>query len=416
VGLREFNFDGVLPPNCSQKFTYETTCRSLVCDLLNGLNATALVYGQTSSGKTYTMFGAEDSFFGRETEASGIVSRACIEIFQAIQHRRQECGIEAQVAISYVEIYGDRISDLLKNGARCGHSKAAAQQYVLQGAAERVVENLDDIKAALVLGETCKRRAATAMNDRSTRAHSIFILSLRQTKVLTGVSRTSKLFLADLGGSEQVKKSLADVNAGAHRHNNESNTEFSAGFELGDRMREAVYINLGLLALKKCIEALNQGNNYVPYQDSKLTMLLSAGLGGNSKTAVIVCSRLESSYLQETVTTLRFGEKCSMIENQISSEDIMLANILKDLDQQIRELEALIVQKERWELVEDRREDVLAEDGTMEKAVGGIERRTVTRLVGAESERKVLEALLKKRAQFIGTALQDGELEVSLLY
>lgn len=162
------------------------------------------------------------------------------------------------------------------------------------------------------LGEAQKRRAATAMNDRSTRAHSIFILTLKQrmhhsvadvssSKARAGVevvgetdedahritTITSKLFLADLGGSEQVKKSK--VNGGGSKKypargesdvaNNEEELKqeeeeeggaggavFSTGFEMAERMREAVYINLGLLALKKCIEALNAKSSYVPFQ------------------------------------------------------------------------------------------------------------------------------------------------------
>ena len=147
------------------------------------------------------------------------------------------------------------------------------------------------MRRLLQIGEAQKRRAATALNDRSTRAHSIFILTLKQRLLRDSQSYseievegsglttlTSKLFLADLGGSEQVKKSK--VEAGkfksrlANNNNNEELSEaeardqalYSTGFEMAERMREAVYINLGLLALKKCIEALNSKCSYVPYQ------------------------------------------------------------------------------------------------------------------------------------------------------
>lgn len=158
------------------------------------------------------------------------------------------------------------------------------------------------------MGEAQKRRAATALNDRSTRAHSIFILTLKQrrrcsstcdashsnTEIETGVDATvttltSKLFLADLGGSEQVKKSKVDAGQtkkyparGDSKSTDDVDEEeeekeyissqerdealYSTGFEMAERMREAVYINLGLLALKKCIEALNAKSSYVPYQ------------------------------------------------------------------------------------------------------------------------------------------------------
>ena len=169
------------------------------------------------------------------------------------------------------------------------------------------------------MGEAQKRRAATALNDRSTRAHSIFILTLKQRRhtssidddnadadtdadtdgevtagsgaPMTTTTLTSKLFLADLGGSEQVKKSqvevgkskkypaketdatVTDLKASANSDADDENDRkerdqalFSTGFEMAERMREAVYINLGLLALKKCIEALNAKSSYVPYQ------------------------------------------------------------------------------------------------------------------------------------------------------
>lgn len=96
---------------------------------------------------------------------------------------------------------------MLRSGARCGQSKVAAQRYVLTGAVEQSVVSLAEIMHLLRVGEDQKRRAATMMNERSSRAHSIFILSLSQTNLATGVQRTSKMFLADLGGSEQVKKS-----------------------------------------------------------------------------------------------------------------------------------------------------------------------------------------------------------------
>lgn len=155
-------------------------------------------------------------------------------------------------------VYGDTVTDLLKFGQRCGHSKVAAQQYVLSGAAEQRVSTMSDICALLQLGEEQKRRAATAMNDRSTRAHGIFILTLKQRDFSSDISMTSKLFLADLGGSEQVKKSqvapgqtrtypnLGPSNATeVPEIDNSSVPVFSTGFELGERMRETVYINLG---------------------------------------------------------------------------------------------------------------------------------------------------------------------------
>lgn len=404
VGLREFSFNGVLPGNVSQKHTYDVSTKRLVVDMLNGFNATAIVYGQTGSGKTYSMFGRDDAaIFGSNQEGKGIIPRACEEILTAMKQRKEVNNIDSVLSLSYIEIYGDQVSDLLRFGARCGQSKVAAQRFVLNGAAEKVVTSMEEIFELLQVGEQQKRRAATAMNDRSTRAHSLFILTLKQSKPNTSVTLQSRLFLADLGGSEQVKKSQVD--AGETRIG--LNDQFSLGFQMATNMREAVYINLGLLALKRCIEALNNRSHHVPFQDSKLTMLLSEGIGGNSKTSIIVCANMDPVQSTETIASLRFGERCALIETSARNNATVLAGILADLDEKIAKLEQDILLKERWELRAENREDQLAEEGTIESALGGKEIRTTAMVVGAEEERKQLAALLLQRAQFTGSLTDD---------
>jgi hypothetical protein len=379
----------------------------------------------------------------------GLVYRACDAIIHAIDSRRS-LGIEADLTVTYVEIYGDTVSDLLRNGQRCGHSKTAAHQFVLSGAAETAVYGMDDIVKLLKIGEDQKRRAATAMNDRSTRAHGLFILHLKQRDLSSDVTISSKLFLADLGGSEQVKKSQVEPGkskrfplnhraaaataatttggppddqqslmtnpspdplastASSFTGASEGETEdqsvvtFSTGFELGDRMRETVYINLGLLALKKCIEALNNRQPYVPYQDSKLTMLLSAGLA-HGKTSVIICNSSDCHHINETIASLRFGEKCSQIEMEVRNNATVLESMLLNIDHEIEELEKAIIRKERWEVIQEKRSDPLAEEGTVEAGQGGIEKRSVTVLVGAEDERNRLDELIQQRADLTGS-------------
>lgn len=149
--------------------------------------------------------------------------------------------------------------------------------------------------------------------------------------------------------------------------------------------------------------ALNNRALYTPYKDSKLTMLLSAGLGGNSKTSVIVCANMDPAHASETVATLRFGEKCALIETSARNNATMLAGVLAALDAQIAALEKEIESKERWEGRNEQRADTLAEEGTVEMAAGGVEIKKVYMLVGAEEERKQLEQLLIRRAKFIGS-------------
>ena len=122
---------------------------------------------------------------------------------------------------------------------KCGHSKVAAQRFVLTGAAERSVENISELTEVLKVGDAQKRRAATAMNERSSRAHSLFILSLKQTALDTGVVVNSKLFFLDLGGSEQVKKSkVNDSASGRNVANITDHGSNTTGYQFGERMRK----------------------------------------------------------------------------------------------------------------------------------------------------------------------------------
>lgn len=135
-------------------------------------NGKFLIFPSAGSGKTYSMFGAHATAAATAhpsattststytpvavLEGRGIVPRACEEIFTAVQQRRRQNGIDSEISVSYVEVFGDEVSDLLKRGARCGHSKVAAQQYVLSGAAERVLLSMEDVQEVLETGE-CQR-------------------------------------------------------------------------------------------------------------------------------------------------------------------------------------------------------------------------------------------------------------------
>jgi hypothetical protein len=172
-----------------------------------------------------------------------------------------------------------------------------------------------------------------------------------------------------------------------------------------DAMREAVNINLGLLALKKCIDALNSNATYIPYQDSKLTMLLSEGLGGNCKTSVIICASMDTAHTTETVSTLRFGEKCAKIEKDVDNKSSVMEGVLRKLDEDIKRVEEVIKAKERWEVIERVRDDENAIQGTSEALRKEVVKETV--LLGAEVERKELEELLMRRYEFTGRSLDE---------
>jgi hypothetical protein len=268
IGVRPFKFDHVIGGRTNQSTTYDLTTKRLVMDMCNGFNSSVIMFGQTGSGKTWTCFGPSERDRTIKDEESGgskmrkfdrnrgLVQRACEEVFIAAE-QRLALGIECQLHVSYVEIYGNEVTDLLRNGERVGHNKVSSQRYVMSGQAKQSVNSLNDIRRALEIGDAQKRRAATAMNDRSSRAHSLFVISMSMFNHSTGVRISSELYLADLGGSEQVKRSLV------HHGGYDKETGTALGFQMGGNMKEAVNINLGLLALKRCIGALNDGHDYV---------------------------------------------------------------------------------------------------------------------------------------------------------
>lgn len=458
VGLRPFAFDHALGAGCEQPESFEKISRGLVSDFLNGISASIIMYGQTGSGKTHTCFGPPGVSATTDPDAPehrqrGLVPRACEEVLRAVAARRAS-GLETELSASYIEVYGNEVTDLLSGGASVGHNKVSAQRYVLTGEARHPVESLADLQAALKAGDEQKRRAATAMNERSSRAHSLFILSLRMSRAGVEAASggdgspagtvvvTSQLFLVDLGGSEQVKRSnVGDGGVMTEHH----------GYVVGDRMREAISINLGLLALKRCIEALNRkaredaaavrlsaaadeeggehpvleggggaggdaepgggGNRaavYVPYQDSKLTMLLTPALGGNAKCAVVVCASLEDSNAAETMQALKFGEQCSNVENVSGRNVSGVTAILEALTAEMSVLEDEIKSKERWETREVVRQDTLLEEGTFEAAQAAQHGGEVVRVgvvVGAEQQRERLETLIRQRAELTGESV-----------
>mmetsp|Transcript_3524 Transcript_3524/g.6813 ORF Transcript_3524/g.6813 Transcript_3524/m.6813 type:complete len:636 (+) Transcript_3524:1-1908(+) len=383
IGLRSFRFNGVVPIAASQQEVYERVGRRLIIDVLNGLNATLFVYGQTGAGKTYTMYGPDDdAAAGNNYATSGLVPRLCNEVIGRLREREAKQNVKVNIYMSYVEIYGDTMSDLLRTGEQVGQSKVSAQRYVLSGEAKVEIQNECEIRQLLAEGEAVKRKAATKMNERSSRAHSVLILTVVQRRDSSDSEVVSKLFLGDLGGSERLSKSEAT----------------------GVQATETKDINMGLLALKQVITSLNEGRSHVPYHNSKLTMLLSEGLGGNSRSHVVVCASPDPQHASETMQTFRFGEDCALIENKVENNVRIVADLLHDIDAQIEALEEDIKRKERWETVETRRADNFVETGTLEEAINqsGGELVRSSKLVGAEKEHLELEALHARRRELLG--------------
>ncbi|KAI5803293.1 kinesin heavy chain [Peziza echinospora] len=285
-----FTFDRVFDMNSKQADVFNFSIKPTVDDILNGYNGTVFAYGQTGAGKSYTMMGADI-----DNEAhKGIIPRIVEQIFSSITNSPQ--SMEYTVRVSYMEIYMERIRDLLNpvNDNLPVHEDKARGVYV-KGLLELYVCNVQEVYEVMRRGGAARSIAATNMNQESSRSHSIFLISISQKNVETGSAKNGHLYLVDLAGSEKVGKTGAS----------------------GQTLEEAKKINKSLSALGMVINSLTDGKStHVPYRDSKLTRILQESLGGNSRTTLIInCS--PSSYNDaETLSTLRFGMRAKAIKNK----------------------------------------------------------------------------------------------------
>lgn len=300
TGVRPFHFAQVHDAGTDQATMYERAARPTVTSALNGFNACFLCYGQTGSGKSHTVFGpegadvtaAEELRVGRPLSSAGIVLRACAEVLQAAEDMAripEEDGgaIRLTVTAQYVEIYNEAVTDLMT-----GRPVMVRQQTgTMHGVVETRVSSMDDVFKLLAVGHARKNFAATAMNERSSRAHTVFVLSL--THVRGDRMIKSHSHFVDLAGCERVKKSRVE----------------------GGRLLEAANINRSLMHLGQVIAALVEERSHVPYRDTALTILLRSAFGGSSRTTAVITARMDDDHADETLQALHFGERCGMVTN-----------------------------------------------------------------------------------------------------
>ncbi|GLD99392.1 hypothetical protein PINS_up008111 [Pythium insidiosum] len=285
-----FTFDQVFGTVSTQAEVYAATAKPLVDAALRGYNCTCFVYGQTGTGKTFSMEGVPG-----DAEFAGIIPRTMADIFDGIRHMQTE--LEFIVRVSYIEIYLEKIRDLLEPTSTNLSVRESRERGVwVAGAKEVCCASADEMLAVMRLGGAHRVISSTRMNNDSSRSHSVFIITIEQRNVATGSTKSGKLFLVDLAGSEKVGKTHAK----------------------GQTLKEAQHINKSLSALGSVMNALTSGqpNAHVPYRDSKLTRLLQDALGGNSETTLLVCASCSSYNAEETLSTLRFGSRAKNIKNK----------------------------------------------------------------------------------------------------
>ena len=413
AGLRNFRFgkQGVHESGDTQARLYEATGRAAVGELLNGQSSCVLVYGQTGSGKTYTMFGEGEADDRLPHSRRGLVPRVCDELLGAIEARRRgAAAIDASLALAYVEVYGSEVTDLLREGEKISSATVTAgapspdvaavadnffhaHRWVLEGRSNVPVDSVEAAFALIRKGDACKRRAATAMNERSSRAHALVILSLVQRR--GDVEVRNRLFLADLGGSEKLSRSdvAKDFKSLVIMKGDEevSRISWREYYAHRARLQETLNINVGLFSLQRCIEALLQRDAakragksgsqlpHVPYADSKLTLLLKDALDGGARTSVLICASLEPRNAVESIQTLRFGEACSRLEmrsgRNAADGAATLRRLVDEIDDEIAKTQAVIVRDQRWEDQTKTRYDVveLKDDLHFQTATHGLD-------------------------------------------
>ena len=319
-----YNFDRIFTPSSTQEDIYSFGVKEIIDSVLNGYNGTVLAYGQTSSGKTYTMQGEMEP-----PEIQGIIPRMISHVFKYIYNTE---GTDFIIKVSMIEIYQEKIRDLLDiSRINLNIREDNIKGIYVDGCSERYVGCPNDVLALLELGSSNRAQAATNMNEHSSRSHSIFILTINQTNKNDGSSKIGKLYLVDLAGSEKISKTGAT----------------------GHTLEEAKIINKSLTTLGRVINNLTDGKStHVPYRESKLTRVLQESLGGNSKTCLIITCSPSIYNESETLSTLRFGERAKKIKNKpkINKEVTVaeLQKLVEKLKESLKKANARINQLENY--------------------------------------------------------------------
>jgi len=317
---RQFTFDAVYGAKSTQEELYEENFRSLVDNVLNGFNGTIFAYGQTGTGKTFTMEGVRS-----DESLKGVIPRSFDHIFKHISRTKDE---QYLIRASYLEIYQEEIRDLLsKDQTKRLQLKERPDTGVqVKDLLSYVVKSVSEIEHVLTVGNQNRSVGPTNMNEHSSRSHAIFAINIDcSSKNQLGEDhiRVGRLNMVDLAGSERQAKTGAT----------------------GERLKEATKINLSLSALGNVFSALVDGRGHVPYRDSKLTRLLQDSLGGNAKTIMIANIGPANYNYDETSTTLRYANRAKNIKNAPKINEDPKDALLREFQDEISKLKKRLEEK-----------------------------------------------------------------------
>ena len=317
--LQEFTYDKVYPSETTQETIFEQVAKPLILSAFEGINGTLFCYGQTASGKTYTMEGLP-----ADNYLKGIIPRMMQLVFDTINSDSND--IEFSVKCQYYQIYNEKIQDLIDPKKTDLSIREDKNKGIWVGdCTEKYVESEQEMINFFKKGAENRIVASTKMNTISSRSHSIFSVTIYQRNVITESSKTGKLYFVDLAGSEKISK---------------------AGVEGNTMLKEAQNINKSIMTLGMVINALTKGGKHVPYRDSKLTRVLQESLGGNSLTYLIINCSPNLLNQTETLSTLRFGQRAKLIKNKVvantqqSVKELMM--LLKQAEEKIKNYEKIL--------------------------------------------------------------------------
>ncbi|AQK94893.1 kinesin-related protein3 [Zea mays] len=376
-GHRMFKFNKVFTPFASQAEVF-SDIQPLIRSVLDGFNVCIFAYGQTGSGKTYTMSGPTTS-----KQDWGVNYRALNDLFDISLSRRNAFSYE--VGVQMVEIYNEQVRDLLSNDIAQKTlgiwNTSQPNGLVVPDASLHSVKSTSDVLDLMEIGQANRAVGSTALNERSSRSHSILTVHVRGMDLKNGSTSRGCLHLIDLAGSERVEKSEVT----------------------GDRLKEAQYINKSLSALGDVIFALSQKSAHVPYRNSKLTQVLQSSLGGQAKTLMFVQINPDVESYSETISTLKFAERVSGVELGAARSNKEGKDI-KELLEQVASLKDTILRKDmEIEQIQVIKDKVKSPNLLLDRNVPGLTKTTAnqpSQLLSGERMLKSSDRVLSDRQSY----------------
>ncbi|XP_031112655.1 kinesin-like protein KIN-14Q [Ipomoea triloba] len=304
LSKKTFKFDAVFSPQAEQVEVFEDTA-PFAASVLDGYNVCIFAYGQTGTGKTFTMEGTK--------EARGVNYRTLEELFRIIEERNNT--FQYEISVSVMEVYNEQIRDLLVSEAQTGVTTTKRLEikqvgegvHHVPGLVEAQVNNMNEVWEVLQTGSNSRAVGSTNANEHSSRSHCIHCVMVKGENLLNGECTRSKLWLIDLAGSERIAK-----------------TEVQ-----GERLKETQNINRSLSALGDVISALANKSPHIPFRNSKLTHLLQDSLGGDSKTLMFVQISPNENDVSETLCSLNFASRVRGIELGPAKKQLDNTELLK---------------------------------------------------------------------------------------